>query len=347
MRIWFELSNSPHINMFAAMIRDLEREHEVVISCRALANTIDLLDLHGFKYTVVGEHYGGKLPAKLLGFPVRVAQLCKFVAGKKIDLAISQSSFHSPVVARLMGVRSIYMNDNEHAMGNIPAFACADTIMVPEFFGIDKLRRQWANPRKVVHYPGVKEGIYLWELDCRLARMASPRSAARARRVVYIRPEPWTAQYYKGRRNFLDALVLGMKDQVELVLLPRGSEQGRHYQDKRFTGVRVVAGALDIVDIAPDCDLFIGAGGTMTREMAVLGIPTISVYQDRLLDVDRHLLELGAFEHRPHLSAAEALDYLAVAAQKPPNRALLDKGKAAYEMIKHAILHSSLTAIKR
>jgi len=65
MRIWFELTNSPHINMFAALIRDLEREHEVLITCRALANTIDLLDLHGFSYETVGRHYGGKLSAKL------------------------------------------------------------------------------------------------------------------------------------------------------------------------------------------------------------------------------------------------------------------------------------------
>jgi predicted glycosyltransferase len=171
MKIWFELTNSPHINMFAEMIRDLERDgHEVVITCRPLANTIDLLDLHGFKYEVVGVHYGGKLSAKLFGFPVRVMQLRSFLARKKIDVAISQSSFHSPVVARLLGVRCIYMNDNEHAMGNIPAFICANKIMVPEFLGMEKLRKQWANPKKVVHYPGVKEGIYLWELDRRLSQ---------------------------------------------------------------------------------------------------------------------------------------------------------------------------------
>lgn len=350
MRIWFELTNSPHINMFAAMIRDLEREHEVVITCRPLANTIDLLDLHGFKYTVVGQHYGGKLSAKLFGFPIRVYQLCKFLAGKKIDVAISQSSFHSPVAARLMGVRSIYMNDNEHAMGNVPAFICADAILVPEFLGIEKLKKQWANPRKVHHYPGVKEGIYLWELDQRLAQraaapgVASPRARPDgARRVVYIRPEPWTAQYYKGSRNFLDNLVLGMKDHVDVVLLPRGKEQGVHYQDPKFAGVRVVMTALDIADIAPDCDLFIGAGGTMTREMAVLGIPTISVYQDELLDVDRHLLEVGAFEHWPALTAQQALAYLDTATQKPPNRGLLEKGKAAYDMVKQQILNATLS----
>lgn len=340
MRIWFELTNSPHINMFAAMIRELEREgHEVIITCRPLANTIDLLELHGFKYEVVGQHYGGKLSAKLFGFPVRVAQLCKYIRARRVDVAISQSSFHSPVVARLLGIRSIYMNDNEHAMGNIPSFLCASKIMVPEFLGMDKLKKQWANPRKVLHYPGVKEGLYLWELDQRLAQQAKAARPAGRRPVVYLRPEPWTAQYYKGSRNFLDNLVLGLKDAVDVVLLPRGKEQGVHYQDPRFAGVRVVATALDIADIAPDCDLFIGAGGTMTREMAVLGIPTISVYQDELLDVDLHLLQVGAFRHCPQLTAGQALDYLAQATAQPPNRQLLEKGKAAYALVKHQILN--------
>ena len=46
MKIWFDLSNSPHINMCAHMIRELQRDHEVVITCRPLANTVDLLKLH-------------------------------------------------------------------------------------------------------------------------------------------------------------------------------------------------------------------------------------------------------------------------------------------------------------
>jgi predicted glycosyltransferase len=333
MRIWFELTNSPHINMFAAMIRELEIEHEVIITCRPLANTIELLDLHGFKYEIVGQHYGGKLSAKLLGFPVRVWQLFKFINNKKIDIAISQSSFHSPVVAKLCGVPSIYMNDNEHAMGNIPAFICATTIMVPEFLSSEKLKSQCANPKKILHYPGVKEGIYLWELATRL-----PAKIHAERKKIYIRPEPWTAQYYKGSQNFMDDLILGMKDHVDIILLPRGKDQGVHYQAPQFSGVQVVTSALDIIDIVPHCDLFIGAGGTMTREMAVLGVPTISVYQDELLDVDRHLLEVEAFVHQPQLTAGQALRFLELSTQRPANRDLLEKGKVAYQLVKDTIL---------
>lgn len=338
MRIWFDISNSPHINLFAHMIRELEHEgHEAVITCRPLANTIDLLDLHGFKYEVVGEHYGARLYKKVFGYPVRVMQLHRYLAPLRIDIALSQSSFHSPVVARLLGVRSIYMNDNEHALGNVPSFLAATRILVPEFLSDAHLRRQWAPLSKVRRFPGVKEGIYLWALQERLDAAVTARAPGR-RPAVYVRPEPWTAQYYKGDRNFMDALLLGIKDLVDVTLLPRGKAQGEYYRDPRFGGIRIIDTAMDIADIAPDCDLFVGAGGTMTREMAVLGIPTISVYQDALLDVDRFLLQQEAFLHRPALTSVELLGELAKAARRGPNRSLLGKGREAYAMIRREIL---------
>jgi predicted glycosyltransferase len=338
MNIWLDISNSPHINLFAELIRDLGRSHELIITARPLANTVQLLELHGIAHTVVGRHYGAARLAKAYGYPVRVCQLWSFLKGKAIDVAISQSSFHSPVVARLLGVRSIYMNDNEHALGNVPAFLAASTILVPECLSARSLRRQLAWPRKVVRYPGVKEGIYLERLEQAL-RAADERRRSKPRPSVYVRPEPWSAQYYKAEVNFLDEVVLGLKRSAAVSVLPRDRRQASHYAEPRFQGIRVVAGALDIAEIAPDCDLFIGAGGTMTREMAVLGVPTISVYREKLLDVDRYLLARGSLVHRPALGAAEALQYLEHSSRRPANRELLEKGRLARELIKSAILN--------
>src|SRR2546426_5074609 len=274
MNIWLDISNSPHINLFRGMMRDLGRSHELVVTGRQLANTVQLLQLHRIEHTVVGKHYGAGRLAKAYGYPVRVCQLWNFLKDKGIDVAVSQSSFHSPVVARLLGVRSVYMNDNEHALGNIPAFLAASTILVPECLSSENLRRQYASPRKVRRYPGVKEGIYLYRLDPVLREAHNVRS--RTRRSVYVRPEPWTAQYYKAGINVLDELLRGLKDEASVTLLPRDREQAKHYAKPRFKGISVVAGALDIAQIALDCDLFIGAGGTMTREMAGARPPTIS-----------------------------------------------------------------------
>lgn len=337
MKIWFDITNSPHINLFEGLIRELQQEHEVIITSRPLANTVELLDLHRMTHTVVGKHYGKAFLRKLMGYPIRVWELYAFLRDKHIDVAISQSSFHSPLAARMLGVRSIYMNDNEYAMGNIPSFMSASKIMVPEFFDSAKLKQQFARPRKVVKYPGVKEGIYLWELVSRVnLNGTAVRSGTPS---VYVRPEPWAAQYYSGSVNFLDDLLLELKDRVRVTLLPRGAGQAEYYKQPKFAGVRVIDSALDIAEIAPDCDLFIGAGGTMTREMAVLGTPTISVYQDELLDVDRYLLAQGAFIHRPSLTAGGAFQYLEQCARRQPDKDLLQKGRQAYKMIRSAVLN--------
>ena len=68
MIIWFDLAQFPHINMFQELIRDLQAEHKIIITARSLANTVDLLELHRPKYTIVGRHYGASTVKKIMGF---------------------------------------------------------------------------------------------------------------------------------------------------------------------------------------------------------------------------------------------------------------------------------------
>ena len=329
-KIWFDLSNAPHINMFEQLIKELENEGvKVVITCRPLSNTVDLLNLHGFKYTIVGVHYGKNIFRKLFGFPIRVYQLYKFLRNQRVDVAISQSSFHSPLVSFLLNIPSIYMNDNEHAIGNIPSFIFASKILLPEFFDIKKAQKQLARKSKIIQYPGVKEGIYLW--NTKLINNQHPKN-------IYLRPEPWLAQYYKGSSKFLDDLIIELKPHYNIIILPRGENQAVHYRKDLFLGVTVQDKVLGLLEIANDCLLFIGAGGTMTREMAVLGIPTISIYQNELLDVDRFLVSSNKMVHLPHLNIDKVTDFIESRIDGHLDIELANKGKRAYNLIKEVIL---------
>ena len=335
MKIWFDISNAPHINLFKDLLKDFQSEgHEVIVTCRPLSNTVSLLDLHKIKYTIIGKHYGKNFFRKIMGYPVRVFQLQKFIKPLKVDVAISQSSFHSPVAARLLGIPSIYMNDNEHAMGNIPSFIFATRIMIPEFLNIKKVQKQGASHKKLIAYPGVKEGIYLWQQYLNKTFKYESNNPQK----IYIRPEPRTAQYYKGAENFLDEVIVGLKDQFATVILTRDHKQFEHYRTARFEGVQVPDKPTSFDDIAGDCELFIGAGGTMTREMAVIGITTISVYQDELLDVDQYLIKLGLMQHLPKPTTKSVLNYLQQKNAKPPDKNLLLKGKESYNLIKSLII---------
>lgn len=336
MKIWFDLSNSPHINMFYDLIRELESEgNEVIITCRPLANTIDLLNQKKLKYTVVGEHYGKNLYKKMFGYPIRVMQLRKFLRKLKPDVAISQSSFHSPVVAKLLGIPSIYTNDNEHAMGNKAGFYFADLVMIPENLPIANVVAKGASEKRVAHYPGVKEGIYLWKKGEALHKARETRDTSSIK--IYVRPEPLTAQYYKGGLNFLDDTLEKLQHEVKVIVLPRDKTQAAHYKQAKFSKVIVPDKPLEFDQIAQDCTLFIGAGGSMTRELAILGIPTISVYQDELLEVDKFLLEKGAMLHEPNITAEKVMSFIRSLEDKKPDLDLMNKGREAYQLIKSNI----------
>ncbi|MCD6304288.1 MAG: DUF354 domain-containing protein [Planctomycetes bacterium] len=341
MRIWIDLSNSPHVNFFAGLIRELRSSHEVLLTCRPLANTIELLDLYGFDYHVVGRHYGASKVMKILGFFIRTWQLWRFLRGRKIDVAVSQSSYYSPLVARLLGIRSIYTNDNEHAEGNRIGFLFSDRVMVPESMDMRRVRQQYARGRKVLAYPGVKEGLYLQGQDPAAWRRTGRTNG---RKTIFVRPEPSTAQYYHARQNFMDEVlsVLAATEGIDVVVLPRSRSQRAHYE--AFEGVTVPDGSLSLAEIVRRCDLFIGAGGTMTREIAVLGIPTISVYQDSLLGVDRHLIRRGLMVHKKDLTADFVLQYLRTSRRRGPDPTLMSQGKRAYEMLKCALLEAPAPA---
>lgn len=337
MKIWFDISNSPHVNMFYQLIKELENDgHEVIITSRPLANTIALLDQKGLKHTTVGEHYGKNFLKKVFGYPIRVNQLRKFLKKKKVDLAISQSSFHSPVVAKLLGIPSIYTNDNEHAMGNKPAFICATKILIPENLAVEKIAKTGVSADKVIQYPGVKEGIYLWSKGEEIQAKRKQNTSGEIK--IYIRPEPQTAQYYKGKENFLDDTILALQDKYKIIVLPRDANQSAHYKQEKFSKTYVPDKPLGFDAIASDCTIFVGAGGSMTREMAILGIPTISVYQDDLLDVDSFLLSKGLMLHEPNITPEKVTSYIDSLKNAPPALELMNKGKEAYNLFKSEIL---------
>ena len=76
----------------------------------------------------------------------------------------------------------------------------------------------------------------------------------------------------------------------------------------------------------------------MTRELAILGIPTISVYQDSLLDVDSFLISKKLMFYEPEINADKILGYIDGLNNKQPDTELLIKGKQAYDFFKSEIL---------
>lgn len=328
MKIWIDLTNSPHINFFKPFIRYWEAQgYDIIITARDLANTIALINQNGWKYTEIGGHAGKNKIKKLLNFPKRVLQLRNFLKKHKPDIGISHSSFYSPLVCRMLNIPSIYLNDNEHAKGNYLAFKFSSLIILPEFLKEKAKELKWTSNYPISFYPGIKEGIYLSQSSYNRKKSNS--------NTIFIRLEPWTAQYYSGDSKFLDAIIEKLGDDYKVVILPRSQEQIEHFTQSRFDKINVSKKPIGLEIIYNECLLFLGAGGSMTRELAFLGVPTLSVYQGELLEVDKFLVENKFMAYNPKPDIADIMAILT----KPSltHDELRAKGSEAFTLINNSV----------
>jgi predicted glycosyltransferase len=292
MTVWIDLSNSPHVAFMRPFIRRFERDGvSYVITARDYGNTVELLNVEGWKFHVVGGHGGKSIFGKLLAFPQRVWLLLQFLRGHRPAVAFSQSSFYSPLVARMLGIPFVYTNDNEYAKGNLFGRIPGGATAYPAAMRSAPQARTFFSGN-TFFYEGVKEGIYLSQMD-----RAVPQ--AQNDRVFFYRPEPWQAQYHTAAPEFSLDIVRAMQALGSVKLVCRDKRQREYYraQFADAANVTVIETVVTLDDIVRQASAFVGSGGTMCRELALLGVPTVSLYTGELLAVDRVLMDAGLMLH--------------------------------------------------
>ena len=87
--------------------------------------------------------------------------------------------------------------------------------------------------------------------------------------------------------------LLGRREDVHAVVLPRTAEQRAHVQSLALPSAIVPEHAVDAQSLLAAADLVISAGGTMNREAVALGVPVYTVFAGRLGGVDEQLIREG------------------------------------------------------
>ena len=329
MKIWIDLTNSPHINFFKPFKKVWEQQgHDVIITTRDLSNTIELVEQNKWEHTLVSGHAGKNRALKVMYFVVRVFRLWLFLRNQNVDVGVSHSSFCAPLVGKLIGCRTVYLNDNEHAKGNYLAFPFATVNLLPEALA-NKYSNVWFSfLLNFKFYSGIKEGVYLSQRDFLVKKnvqgLAKPR--------IYVRLEPDSADYYSGDTEFLDELLIQLSAVSDVVILPRNERQKLRFQDSKFSRIEVSDRPLSLDYVAEKCDVFMGAGGSMSRELAFLNVTTLSIYQGDLLEVDKYLVSNKFMQHNIKPTFG---DVVSLIAHRPDgtNEDLFRKGVLAFKLV--------------
>lgn len=298
MRVWIDLSNSPHPLLFGPIAsRLVELDHEVLVTARDNAQTVELARQRWPAVEVIGGPSPRARTGKVAAVAHRVRGLHKWVAGSRPDVALSHNSYAQIVAARLRRLRIVTAMDFEHQPANHLAFRLADRILVPEALDQQAIRKQGASPSKVRRYDGLKEEIYLGDFQPDAEVLASLGIQRRDGTVVVVaRTPPSRATYHRfDNPLFVETLeALGRQPTVELVVLTRHPEQRDAIAALALPNCTIPDAAIDSRSLMYGADLVVGAGGTMTREAALLGVPTVSLFAGQPPGVDRWLEQRGA-----------------------------------------------------
>jgi predicted glycosyltransferase len=296
MRIWIDLTAPAHPVVFRPLLARLRsRGHDVLVTARDYAQTLDLCRLHGIEPTVVGQHGGASLPSKAGSLVSRTARLLRGVRRFAPSLAVAHGSNDLALVARLLGVPACNTFDYEWAtLQHNVGCRLARRVLVPAAIPLERLRRYGVSPERLRHYPGIKEEYYLADFEPD-AGLLGRLGVDGERTVVVVRPPPDVSLYHR-RSNPLYIQVLqhiGHDPGVHAVVIPRTQAQRDALRAMALPSVIVPATAIDGQSLIARADLVISAGGTMNREAVALGTPVYTTYGGRLGAVDEALIRDG------------------------------------------------------
>jgi predicted glycosyltransferase len=291
LRVWFDLTNSPHVLVLRPLIAALEDDGaEVAVTARDFAQTVALCERFGIDCEVIGRHRGAKLGAKAMGLVDRSYALTRFARGKGFDLAIGHGSNDVTVAAFALRIPRTTMFDYEWAkvQHNVNC-RLGDAVVVPEAIPPERLYRYGARG-KLQRYAGLKEEYYLSDLEADPA-ILDELGLDPAQPLAVVRTPPSVSLYHRFENDLFGDVLRALREQAQVVVLPRVDAQRDELA--RAGGFIVPERAIDAQSLIAYSDVVVSAGGTMNREAVALGTPVFTTFEGRLGAVDEWLIREG------------------------------------------------------
>ncbi|MDP6459698.1 MAG: DUF354 domain-containing protein [Candidatus Hydrothermarchaeota archaeon] len=284
--IWIDITNLPHALFFEGIIK----KSHAFVTTREFGSLTKILEAKGIDYTLVGKHGGREPKEKLAQSARRILNLAKILSKQQVEICVAKQSVELPRVAFGLDLPCIQVVDNEYAEHqNRLTLALCSRVLVPRALDDLRLLQQGAEKDKIVSFNGL----------CELAHIRNFNPGRRIIKDDYVllRPGPRFAAYFKGE-EIIQGVIDSVSRSYRVLILPRSGES---YKNASIPRTR------DSCSLIYHAAAFIGGGGTMNRESALLGTPTVSYYPQELLGVDEFLIEKKLMTHAPNLGDIPAI----------------------------------------
>ena len=279
MRVWYDACTGKHVRYGTAIVRRLRRlGHEVILTTRKHPDTTVLAELLGEKPVIVGKWVPASLLTRVEESASRMLHFAKMFEDNPPEAAICHQSVELCRVAFGLGIPLIVTADTPHATAvNRLTLPLASTVLVSEAISETMFRRFGA--QKIVQFRGVDEVAW--------AKNVEPLKMLKFKRpLIVVRQLESRSAYALGRDDvtFREARKLASLGTV--VFLARYGK----FKDEKLV---VTDEFVDSASLAAHADLVVSVGGTIAREAALQGTPSIVISEFGRIEVNDYLSKRG------------------------------------------------------
>lgn len=310
MRFWFDVLTPKQLLLFNPVIQELRaKDHKVLATSRHYREVEQLAEILGVELKFVGSRGGKGTYDQLKSSIERMNALLPIVADFQPDSSVSVASADCARISFGIRVKHVAVSDSPHSViaGKL-SLPFSQHLLTPWVIPYIAWYRFGLQRSEITKYHALDPAAWLK----REPKLRPPELKVKAGRpTILVRLEESYAPYMIGTDQAWTTKVLQRLSEefrdCNLIALCRYQDQldtvKKAFGDTFYIPERVVDGA----GLIRQSDVFIGMGGTMTTEAALIGVPTISAYQGSGLYTERYLLSMGLLLKTHQLDALARL----------------------------------------
>jgi predicted glycosyltransferase len=278
MKIWYDACTGKHVRYGSAIGQQLRKAgHEYVFTTRDHPDTLPLAKILGEKPIVIGKYDPSTLSSRLKESAERVIGFAELFKDKAPDVAIAHQSVELCRTAFGLGIPIILTADTPYASAvNRLTIPFAHTVVVSEALPKSFVTQHCAKNR--LPFKGVDEVAWI--------KNFKPRQIDHAKKpLIVIRQIETKAVYAEGKQDLTKLMAEKLSRIGNVVFIQRYGSQSESFVSKE--------GFVDSASLVANADLVVSYGGTIAREAALQGVPSVAVSDMAKTYVNRYLTKKG------------------------------------------------------
>ena len=276
MKIWIDILTPKQLLFSEQIIKKLGKKHHFLCTSREYGEVTKLAKIRNFDLIFVGKHGGDEKKGKLEASIDRMTRIYEKIKRFSPDLTIS---FCSPEAARIsfgLGIKHIAFCDSPHASKVMRlTLPLIQKLLIPNVIPKNQFLKYGIDKKNITTYKAIDASV---TIKRKINSKLSLPFKDNKKKNILVRVEEKEASYALKSNKIIPIIkqIVNDHNKENIVILGRYTKQIHSLQKKFGKKARIIKMSFDGKHLLKNTDVFIGSGGTMTAESALLGIPTIS-----------------------------------------------------------------------